>query len=64
MKDKARELIDAQVAVFDCLNDLNKHIVKYKDAIVHLQRVAKEFGDLLNSLEVPYIDALEAEDNG
>ncbi len=64
MKDKLDELTKAQISANDALVALNLSIRSFTDAIEYLNRVSKEFGEMLNRLDIPYIDALEAEDNG
>ncbi len=64
MKDKLDELTKAQISANDALVALSLSIRSFTDAIEYLNRVSKEFGEMLNRLDIPYIDALEAEDNG
>lgn len=64
MKDKLAELIASQVAADDALKNLTAAIARFTDATEHASKVSKEFGEHLKRLDIPYIDALEAEDNG
>lgn len=64
MKDKLAELIASQISADEALKNLTAAISKFTDATEHTCKVAKEFGEMLARLDIPYIDALEAEDNG
>lgn len=64
MKDKLAELVAAQISADEALKNLTAAISRFNDASEHVSKVSKEFGEMLKRLDIPYIDALEAEDNG
>lgn len=64
IKNKLQEVTESQIAAEEALKNLSLAIDKYVDATAYVNRVTKEFGDILKNLDIPYIDALEAENNG
>lgn len=64
MKDKLDELIASQIEADEALKNLKAAISRFNDAFGYASKISKEFGEMLARLDIPYIDALEAEDNG